>query len=52
MNNVEYVELADRLLETYTLRELLYNNDLEIREVIAHLISCGLIEIPETVALS
>ena len=47
----EYTELAEKLLETYTLRQLLHDNDLTALDVLAHLIECGLIEIPEAVTL-
>ena len=41
----------EHLLQTYTLAEVLELNDLTDEEVLGHLLSAGLIEIPEVVEL-
>lgn len=42
---------VEHLLQTYTLAEVLEMNDLTDEEVLTHLLSAGLIEVPEVVEL-
>jgi hypothetical protein len=46
-----YLELAERILRTHELAQLYDDNDLTEEDVLAHLIECGLIEVPEMVDL-
>lgn len=42
-----YKELAEQILDLYTLEEILDDNDLQLVVVVATLIELGLIKIPE-----